>query len=972
MPTLACCAASRLHRPATGHPVSRPAAAQQARPLQVDARCAVNRDRSRNNCRNVRHRRLSVSPLAPDPRLGSARRSFFERGAAPVGAVPEAILHSWQRCQRHGLRVDAQPAAEPLTDNRLRELRQRRERLWRQARPELDGLAAEMTHSGSIVLLTDEDGWILDAEGSAGFLDKAGRVALMPGMRWDEGTVGTQRDRHRAGRRARAAGAWRRALLRPARHPHLFGRADPGSLRAMPGLCSMSQIEHRGFADGLADCELLRLHHQPALLGSAREGVLGFRSGRLVAANRAGLALFGLDRQDIGRTPYEALFEQPLSRLADDGVLLDRQGRRLYGVREARASRRSVATHGPTAPLPARAQAHCSIPGSNSSWPPQDACFRPGCRCCCRARPAPARKSSRRELHARSTRAGKPFVAVNCAALPEGLIEAELAAGLLRQAEGGTLFLDEIGDMPLALQPRLLRVLQERELSPLGGGKPVKLDFALVCASHCELPQAVDAGRFRADLYYRIADHVVTLAPLRQHPDRAALVDALWQQLGQGHALSAQTRAALAAHAWPGNLRQLSACLRTLAALAEPGQPVGPQLLPADVRAGTSIAPAVACQRGIGGDRRGGHAPGAGRMPGQRQRGRQAAGHQPQHPVPPAGHATRLSGCAGAGPVPRAPAAAEESARQHRGLACQALDAVPIAGLHQRGGGQPRTAHAQHVGQMQELAGGLRTDATGRAEAHADDQLRTGGHAGQVGQIGITRGGIQLGGRPGRHRKAAAGLFHRLHLRGIEHGACTNHRIRHGSTIALMASSARGVRRVTSINGRPPRNSALRDLHRIVNVIGGEHRNHRCQFQYRTNAWISAGHRIAPRPPGPNTSASLTGLKSPGMECFRPPAARPKRTVASASKADRMPCRMPAAKASPPPMRSTMPCSWRTGACARVPSRPAAARPARGGPRQRLPLGAGQPLQLRECVECAAAAASTRAITSACSKRCRG
>ena len=67
-----------------------------------------------------------MSPLAPDPRLGSARRSFFERGAAPVGAVPEAILHSWQRCQRHGLLVDAQPAAEPLTDNRLRELRQRR------------------------------------------------------------------------------------------------------------------------------------------------------------------------------------------------------------------------------------------------------------------------------------------------------------------------------------------------------------------------------------------------------------------------------------------------------------------------------------------------------------------------------------------------------------------------------------------------------------------------------------------------------------------------------------------------------------------------------------------------------------------------------------------------------------------------------------------------------------------------------
>ncbi|WP_312786833.1 sigma-54-dependent Fis family transcriptional regulator, partial [Stenotrophomonas indicatrix] len=532
-----------------------------------------------------------MSPLAPDPRLGSARRSFFERGAAPVGAVPEAILHSWQRCQRHGLLVDAQPAAEPLTDNRLRELRQRRERLWRQARPELDGLAAEMTHSGSIVLLTDEDGWILDAEGSAGFLDKAGRVALMPGMRWDEGTVGTNAIGTALvdGRALQVRGGQCLGVLDvsgDARLPHVHALALVRQ--------AVAQIEHRGFADGLADCELLRLHHQPALLGSAREGVLGFRGGRLVAANRAGLALFGLDRQDIGRTPYEALFEQPLSRLADDGVLLDRQGRRLYGVREARASRRSVTTPGPTAPLPASAQGPLFDSGQQQQLATAGRVLQAGLPVLLQGETGTGKEVFARELHARSTRAGKPFVAVNCAALPEGLIEAELfgyeegaftgarrqgSPGLLRQAEGGTLFLDEIGDMPLALQPRLLRVLQERELSPLGGGKPVKLDFALVCASHCELPQAVDAGRFRADLYYRIADHVVTLAPLRQHPDRAAVVDALWQQLGQGHALSSQARAALAAHAWPGNLRQLSACLRTLAALAEPGQPVSPQLL---------------------------------------------------------------------------------------------------------------------------------------------------------------------------------------------------------------------------------------------------------------------------------------------------------------------------------------------------------------------------------------------------------
>lgn len=576
-----------------------------------------------------------MSPLAPDPRLGSARRSFFERGATPVGAVPDAILHSWQRCQRHGLSVDAQPLAEPLTDGRLRELRQRRERLWRQARPELDGLAAEMAHSGSIVLLTDEDGWILDAEGSTGFLDKAGRVALMAGMRWDEASVGTNAIgtalvegralQVRGGEHYFAPHGILTCSAVPILDPHgqCLGVLDVSGDARLPHLHALAlvrqavaQIEHRGFADGLADCELLRLHHQPALLGSAREGVLGFRSGRLVAANRAGLALFGLDRQDIGRTPYEALFEQPLSRLADDGVLLDRQGRRLYGLRQARTPRRSTATP-PALPV---AAAHAPVTPPQACGPLFDASqlqqltaagrvLQAGLPVLLQGETGTGKEVFARALHARSARADKAFVAVNCAALPEGLIEAELfgyedgaftgarrqgSPGLLRQAEGGTLFLDEIGDMPLALQPRLLRVLQERELSPLGGGKPVKLDFALVCASHCELPQAMARGAFRADLYYRIADHVLTLAPVRAHPDRGALVDALWQQLGQRQPLPESTRAALAACDWPGNLRQLSACLRTLVALAEPGQPLGPELLPAEVRAAVRTSPPVA------------------------------------------------------------------------------------------------------------------------------------------------------------------------------------------------------------------------------------------------------------------------------------------------------------------------------------------------------------------------------------------
>ncbi len=116
---------------------------------------------------------MSQRPL--QHRLGTARRSFFERGAAPVGIVPDTILQSWQRCQRGGLSVDAQPEVEPLPDARLRELRQRQETLWRLARPELDGLAADIAATGSIALLTDEAGWILGCRGQPG-ISRQGRA----------------------------------------------------------------------------------------------------------------------------------------------------------------------------------------------------------------------------------------------------------------------------------------------------------------------------------------------------------------------------------------------------------------------------------------------------------------------------------------------------------------------------------------------------------------------------------------------------------------------------------------------------------------------------------------------------------------------------------------------------------------------------------------------------------------------------
>lgn len=570
-------------------------------------------------------------PILPE-RVGGARRAFFERGAVPAGVVPDAILQSWRRCQRQGLSVDARPDVAPVPEPSLRELRQRRERLWRLARPELEGLAGSLASSDGIVLLTDEEGWVLDAEGSNSFLDRAGQVALMPGVRWDEGTVGTNAI-------GTAIVEGRALQVRGGEHffaPHgiltcsatpifdpfgqrvgvldISGDARHAHLHALAlGRQAVDQIEHRYFADGLDDCELLHLHAQPLLLGSPREALLGFRNGRLVAANRVGLGLFGLDRHDIGHASYEALFDQPLARLHDDGMLLDRQGRALYGHSESKRRARAGSVVParaprvvPVAPVPA-------APGTVLATPVQQQLHRAvrvldaGLPVLVQGETGTGKEVFARELHRRSTRAGQPLVAVNCAALPEGLIEAELfgyeegaftgarrqgSTGLLRQAQGGVLFLDEIGDMPLALQPRLLRVLQERELSPLGGGRPVKLDFALVCASHRDLQQAVADGRFRVDLYYRIADHVVHLPTLRELDERGALLQALWAPMAQGRVLQAEVLELLQRQRWPGNLRQLQACLRTLVALSDPGEPITAAHLPADLMS-TPLSPQV-------------------------------------------------------------------------------------------------------------------------------------------------------------------------------------------------------------------------------------------------------------------------------------------------------------------------------------------------------------------------------------------
>lgn len=193
-------------------------------------------------------------------------------------------------------------------------------------------------------------------------------------------------------------------------------------------------------------------------------------------------------------------------------------------------------------------------------------------------------------IHAASERANKPFIAVNMAAIPEALLEAEFFGsapgaytgadkkgrdGKFKVADAGTLFLDEVGDMPLQLQAKLLRVLQEQEIEPLGSNKVFKVDVRIIAATSIDLKQLVKEGRFRSDLYYRLNVLPITLPPLRERlADMEALCEAILAQIAERGGMPPRditptAISALSSYEWPGNIRELRNVLEQAAVLTD-------------------------------------------------------------------------------------------------------------------------------------------------------------------------------------------------------------------------------------------------------------------------------------------------------------------------------------------------------------------------------------------------------------------
>ncbi len=526
--------------------------------------------------------------------------------ADPV--LPYPLQDSWQRSLNYGLtrEDDAQPwvASALLKDARA-------ENGWinHLVAPLLAQLRPELTRHPSIMVMSDATGLVLDTYGNSDFLHKAQRYALSPGNLWGEHARGTnaigtalalQQQCEVAGGEHylnRNAGLFCSAapVFRPdgliagvldLSTPALAPRRDAAVLIRR----AVCQIEHAWATSALgADRWLLSLHHDEKVLGTAQELLLIFEDRTLLGANKLAMDAFALTCGHFGTLELDALFPGIALRAGETQL---RSGQQHYYARQTLPARRFSGRRS------APAQDHNDIEKEKALR-----IVNAGIALCVTGETGCGKEYLARELYRRSQWHAGNFVAINCAALPEHLIESELFGyvpgaftgaspkgyiGKCREAHGGVLFLDEIGDMPLALQTRLLRVLQEKKVTPLGANTSWDVNFALICATHQDLAARVQAGTFREDLLYRIQEFHLRIPPLREWQHKEGFIQKLWCELGaagRGLTLSDEVLSTLAQRPWPGNVRQLLSQLRVLMALAENGDRITLADLPGEIRA---------------------------------------------------------------------------------------------------------------------------------------------------------------------------------------------------------------------------------------------------------------------------------------------------------------------------------------------------------------------------------------------------
>jgi transcriptional regulator of acetoin/glycerol metabolism len=547
-------------------------------------------------------------------------------------ATANRITQSWIRCLDE-YRLDPGTCAEPevVSPTELRERQERLADVQAVAKVEMANLYQQLAGSGYAIMLTDREGVLLNYFGDPAFTHAASKTGLMPGAVWSERAQGTNgmgtclferrpvtvhQDEHYLSRNTGLSCA---AAPIFDHEGDLVGVLDASGESRLAqqhtlALVSMSvqMIENRVFLHQFRHDFILRFHNRPEFVGTLSEGAIALSvTGKVLAATRCALFQLGFtDRAQIVGRDITELFNITFPGLIDSTVRKAFHPVPIFEIRNG--ARFFAVVYQPLSTSGGRHAAHIGLlPGVAAKESPAVQPDSPLDRLqfgdpvmaanvdkakrvlernvaiMLLGETGTGKEMFARAIHASGSRANRPFIAINCASIPESLIESELFGyrsgaftgaskegqrGKLLQANSGTLFLDEIGDMPVALQARLLRVLEEREVIPLGSETPVKLDIRLISATHCDLPKKIALGGFREDLYYRLQGVTLTLPPLRERADRGALIRHLADEESDEDSrieLDARLLFLLEQQRWPGNVRQLRHLLRSMIALRE-------------------------------------------------------------------------------------------------------------------------------------------------------------------------------------------------------------------------------------------------------------------------------------------------------------------------------------------------------------------------------------------------------------------
>ena len=558
--------------------------------------------------------------------LDRARGPHGLAGQGWDGVAKDPIIRtSWERCvSEHRLDPTRMQEAVILPNGQLREHQDQMEAFLHIARHGLEALYRQVAGLGYCVLLTDARGVTVDFLGDLVFEPSLRKAGLYLGADWSEHHAGT------CG--VGTCIATQQALTVhlddhfDATHIPLTCTAAPvfddqGELKAVLDISALTSpsskdsqhlalqmvkmyaahVENASFLQRFGRHWVLRLSRAPQFLDVNPEYLLALDDQGCIAGHnrQAQMALGRSGGAPLVGQPLSAVLNLPLHDLGRfmGGQPVDQRAVTLPGSRDMLFVLASPPPSLPVAGRPSGVQTRQEMPAPMAALSGGDPAFDRILERAARLVNSPVnilltgetgsgKERMARALHESSARRRQAFVAVNCSAIPESLIESELFGhlpgsfsgasargkrGLIQEADGGTLFLDEIGDMPLPLQGRLLRVLAEREVQPVGATRPIAVNLRVVAATHCDLVAAVKAGRFRDDLYYRLNGAHFHLPPLRDRHDLPRLIRRLCEAGHPSLQLDPAVMDALQAHAWPGNLRELGNVLEYARSLSVDG-----------------------------------------------------------------------------------------------------------------------------------------------------------------------------------------------------------------------------------------------------------------------------------------------------------------------------------------------------------------------------------------------------------------